>query len=59
VQGISEAALARIHAPIGLPIGAVSPAEIAVAIMAEITAVLRLPRDGARATPPNLTESAA
>jgi xanthine dehydrogenase accessory factor len=34
--------LARIHAPIGLAIGAVSPAEIAVAIMGEITARLRL-----------------
>jgi xanthine dehydrogenase accessory factor len=44
-QGAAEAALARIHAPIGLAIGAVSPAEIAVAIMAEITAVLRLRRD--------------
>jgi xanthine dehydrogenase accessory factor len=42
-QGIGENALARIHAPIGLPIGAVSPAEIAVSIMAEITASLRLP----------------
>ncbi len=40
--GIPEAALARIHAPIGLPIGAVSPPEIAVAIMAEITGSLRL-----------------
>jgi xanthine dehydrogenase accessory factor len=40
--GIPETALARIHAPIGLPIGAVSPPEIAVAIMAEITASLRL-----------------
>jgi xanthine dehydrogenase accessory factor len=40
--GIPEAALARIHAPIGLAIGAVSPPEIAVAIMAEITASLRL-----------------
>ena len=37
-----EAALARIDAPIGLEIGAVSPAEIAVAIMAQITARLRL-----------------
>jgi xanthine dehydrogenase accessory factor len=46
-QGASEADLARIHAPIGLPIGAVSPPEIAVAIMAEITAALRLER-GAR-----------
>ena len=39
-QGIGDAALARIHAPIGLEIGAVSPAEIAVAIMAEITAAV-------------------
>ncbi|HWM47996.1 MAG TPA: XdhC family protein [Xanthobacteraceae bacterium] len=41
-QGISEAALARIHAPIGLRIGAVSPPEIAVSILGEITASLRL-----------------
>jgi xanthine dehydrogenase accessory factor len=40
--GMGEADIARIHAPIGLPIGAVSPAEIAVAIMGEITATLRL-----------------
>jgi xanthine dehydrogenase accessory factor len=40
--GITEAQLARVHAPIGLAIGAVSPAEIAVAIMGEITATLRL-----------------
>jgi xanthine dehydrogenase accessory factor len=40
-QGISDAALARIHAPIGLQIGAISPPEIAVAIMSEITARLR------------------
>src|SRR5215831_445056 len=39
--GIPEADLARIHAPIGLDIEAVSPAEIAVAIMGEITQVLR------------------
>ena len=43
-QGASDADLARIHAPIGLPIGAVSPPEIAVAIMAEITSALRLER---------------
>jgi xanthine dehydrogenase accessory factor len=40
-QGVSDADLARIHAPIGLDIGAVSPAEIAVAIMAQITERLR------------------
>jgi xanthine dehydrogenase accessory factor len=39
--GIKDTALARIHAPIGIDIGAVSPPEIAVAIMAEITARLR------------------
>ncbi len=45
--GVSDADLARIHAPIGLAIGAVSPAEIAVAIMGEITARLRLKADQA------------
>src|SRR5262244_4064648 len=40
-QGIGENTIARIHAPIGLKIGAVSPPEIAVAIMGEITARLR------------------
>ena len=40
-QGLSDAAVDRIHAPIGLDIGAVSPAEIAVAIMAQITERLR------------------
>lgn len=39
--GFSAAELSRIHAPIGLPIGAVSPAEIAVAILAQMTQVLR------------------
>ncbi len=47
MQGLGEAALARIHSPIGLAIGAVSPAEIAVAIIGEITARLRLPAEKA------------
>ncbi len=37
----TNADLSRIHAPIGLDIGAVSPAEIAVAIMGQITEKLR------------------
>jgi xanthine dehydrogenase accessory factor len=44
-QGASDADLARIHAPIGLAIGAISPPEIAVSIMGEITAALRLSPD--------------
>ena len=39
--GVPEDALSRIHAPIGLDIGAVGAAEIAVSIMAEITQTLR------------------
>jgi xanthine dehydrogenase accessory factor len=46
-QGAKDSDIARIHAPIGLNIGAVSPSEIAVAIMAEITAQLRLPKEAA------------
>jgi len=39
--GFSPDAIARIHAPVGLDIGAQSPAEIAISIMAEITQRLR------------------
>jgi xanthine dehydrogenase accessory factor len=39
--GFDDATLSRIHAPVGLPIGAVSPGEIAVSIMAEIVAIRR------------------
>jgi len=46
-KGVTDADIARIHAPIGLDIGAVSPAEIAVAIMGEITARLRQKADEA------------
>jgi len=39
--GLDEARIARIHGPVGLAIGALSPAEIALAIMAQITQVRR------------------
>jgi xanthine dehydrogenase accessory factor len=42
--GFGERDLARIHAPIGLDIGAVSPAEIAVSILGEIVADLHKDR---------------
>ena len=40
--GFSKHEIARIHGPIGLDVGAAGPAEIAVAVLAEITRVLRL-----------------
>jgi xanthine dehydrogenase accessory factor len=42
--GLSEAEIARIHAPIGLAIGAKSPAEIAISILGQITEVLHAAR---------------
>ncbi len=41
--GFGEVEIARIHAPIGLDIGAKSPAEIAISILAQITERLRRP----------------
>jgi xanthine dehydrogenase accessory factor len=48
-HGMTDAQVARILAPIGLDIGAVSPAEIAVAIMAQITEKLREETDAEQA----------
>ncbi len=46
-RGVSETALARIAAPIGLPIGARTPDQIALAVMAEVVAA----RNGVRGNP--------
>jgi len=40
-RGLSREALSEVRAPIGIDIGADSPAEIAVSVMAEVFAVLR------------------
>jgi|ERR1043166_511807 xanthine dehydrogenase accessory factor len=40
-SGAGEERLAKVHAPVGLDIGAVTPEEVALAIMAEIVAVRR------------------
>ena len=39
--GVSEADRARIHGPAGLNIGARTPAEIAISVLAQVTLVLR------------------
>ena len=53
--GVTDAELARLHAPIGLPIGARTPEEVAVAIAAELVAVAR--RGTERAGTPELVAS--
>ncbi len=45
-MGFSDVDLARIHGPVGLPIGARSPGEIAIAILAQVVAALRAPPAG-------------
>jgi xanthine dehydrogenase accessory factor len=40
-EGIPRTAFERVHAPMGLDIGAISPEEIAVSVTAEMIAVRR------------------
>jgi xanthine dehydrogenase accessory factor len=47
--GFTDEQMTRIHGPVGLKLGAISPAEIAVSIMAEATQVLRAPVEQAKA----------
>jgi xanthine dehydrogenase accessory factor len=47
-KGLGDDALARIRGPVGLGIGARSPAEIAIAILAEMIHLYRAPKPGLR-----------
>src|SRR5262249_1822242 len=53
--GVTEAEMSRLHGPIGLDIGAITPEEIALAILAEMTAV----KDGRSGRPPSQVHAAA
>lgn len=53
-RGLTADVTARIHAPIGLDIGAVSPGEIAVAVLGEVIATLR--KEKAEAARPEAAE---
>ncbi|MDB5459255.1 MAG: hypothetical protein JWO72_996, partial [Caulobacteraceae bacterium] len=50
-SGLEEADIGRLHAPIGLNIGARSPWEVAVSVIAEVIQALKA-QDAARAWPP-------
>lgn len=45
-EGLTAEQIARVHGPIGLDIGAQTPAEIALAILAQIVATRRQPAEG-------------
>jgi xanthine dehydrogenase accessory factor len=49
-QGVSAAAIARLHAPIGLDIGGKAPFEVAVSVIGEITALRYARASGSTST---------
>jgi xanthine dehydrogenase accessory factor len=55
---VNDSELERLHAPIGLPIGSKTPPEIAIAILAEITAVRKKHEAEARAHLARVTAAA-
>lgn len=59
-EGFGEERIARVHAPIGLPIGAVTPEEIAVSICAQLVERRRAKPETAplETTPPEAAETA-
>ena len=56
---VSEHALSRLHAPIGLPIGSKTPPEIAIAVLAEITAERKTQHLEVSAVSPSTEKSSA
>lgn len=56
-EGMPEAAIARLHAPIGLDIGGKAPFEVAVSVIGEITA-LRYARDSGSTSTTSPAETA-
>jgi hypothetical protein len=57
-RGFSDAEIARLHTPLGVSIGADTPEEIAVSVMAQLIAVRRGARMPAAWTPPARGEAA-
>ena len=53
--GFTDADIARIHSPVGLDLGAATPEEIAIAILAEIVAVRRGRNAGSLSAAPAAT----
>ena len=49
-EGMPEAAIARLHAPIGLDIGGKAPFEVAVSVIGEITALRYARASGSTST---------